>query len=41
MNDSHHMAIVNGVQIHFVIGGHGDPVFYYTDGRQLGMNGTK
>jgi alpha/beta hydrolase fold len=23
---SHHMAIVNGVQIHYVIGGHGDPV---------------
>ena len=23
---SHHMAVVNGVQIHYVIGGHGDPV---------------
>ncbi|MFZ0223831.1 MAG: hypothetical protein WB988_14150 [Candidatus Nitrosopolaris sp.] len=23
---SHHMALVNGVQIHYVIGGHGDPV---------------
>ena len=23
---SHHMAFVNGVQIHYVIGGHGDPV---------------
>ena len=22
----HHMAVVNGVQIHYVIGGHGDPV---------------
>jgi hypothetical protein len=23
---SHHMAVINGVQIHYVIGGHGDPV---------------
>jgi hypothetical protein len=23
---SHHMASVNGVQIHYVIGGHGDPI---------------
>jgi hypothetical protein len=23
---SHHMTVVNGVQIHYVIGGHGDPV---------------
>jgi hypothetical protein len=23
---SHHMAVVNGVQIHYVIGGHGAPV---------------
>ena len=23
---SHHMAVVNGVQIHYVIGGHGNPV---------------
>ena len=23
---SHHMALVNGVQMHYVIGGHGDPV---------------
>jgi len=22
----HHMAVVNGVQIHYIIGGHGDPV---------------
>ena len=26
MSFSHHMASVNGVQIHYVIGGHGDPV---------------
>ena len=24
---SHHMASVNGIQLHYVIGGHGDPVF--------------
>src|SRR4029079_18441676 len=23
---SHHMASVNGIQLHYVIGGHGDPV---------------
>ena len=23
---SHHMVVVNGIQIHYVIGGHGDPV---------------
>ena len=23
---SHHMATVNGTQIHYIIGGHGDPV---------------
>ena len=25
----HHMAVVNGVQIHYVIGGHGDPVVLF------------
>ena len=24
---SHHMAAVNSIQMHYVIGGHGDPVF--------------
>ena len=23
---SHHMASVNGIQLHYVIGGHGDPI---------------
>jgi hypothetical protein len=23
---SHHMASINGIQLHYVIGGHGDPV---------------
>jgi len=31
----HHMALVNGVQIHYVIGGHGDPVVLLH-----GMNGV-
>src|SRR5919197_267126 len=26
MTFSHHMASVNGIQLHYVIGGHGDPV---------------
>ena len=26
MTFSHHMASVNGIQMHYVIGGHGDPV---------------
>ena len=30
----HHIAVVNGVQIHYVIGGHGDPVVLLH-----GMNG--
>jgi pimeloyl-ACP methyl ester carboxylesterase len=26
MTFSHHMASINGIQMHYVIGGHGDPV---------------
>ena len=37
---SHHMASVNGIQMHYVIGGHGDPVVFYTDGQKHGMHGT-
>jgi hypothetical protein len=32
----HHMALVNGVQIHYVIRGHGDPVVLL----HIGMNGA-
>jgi pimeloyl-ACP methyl ester carboxylesterase len=34
------MASVNGVQIHYVIGGHGDPVVFVHDWHTCGMNGA-
>ena len=30
MTFSHHTASVNGIQLHYVIGGHGDPVSFIT-----------
>jgi len=41
MTFSHHTASVNGIQLHYVIGGHGDPQFCCMDGRKHGMHGTK
>ena len=38
---SHQMASVNGIQMHYVIGGHGDPWSYYMVGQKLGMHGIK
>jgi hypothetical protein len=37
---THHKTTVNGILMHYVIGGKGDPVvFYCMDGQRLGMNG--
>ena len=36
----HHTASINGIQMHYVIGGQGDPVDCM-DGHKHGMNGTK
>jgi hypothetical protein len=41
MTFSHHTASVNGIQLHYVIGGHGDPVVLLMDGQKHGMNGIK
>jgi hypothetical protein len=37
---SHHMASVNGVQLHYVIGGHGDPVVLLHGCHRHGINGV-
>src|SRR5215217_408830 len=36
---SHHTASVNGIQMHYVIGGKGDPLCYCMDFHNPGMNG--
>ena len=36
---SHHMASVNGIQMHYVIGGQGDPWSCCMDFHNHGMNG--
>ena len=36
---SHHMASVNGIQLHYVIGGQGTPLYYCMDFHNHGMNG--
>ena len=41
MTFSHHTASVNGIQLHYVIGGQGDPVVLLHDGQKHGMNGIK
>ena len=37
---SHHTAAENGIQLHYVIGGKGDPLVYYMDGQKHGMDGA-
>jgi hypothetical protein len=37
----HHTASVNGIQLHYVIGGHGPPIVLYMDGQKHGMDGIK
>ena len=36
---SHHMASVNGIQMHYVVGGRGDPIVLLHGIRKRGMNG--
>jgi hypothetical protein len=37
---SHHMATVNGIQLHYVMGGEGDPVVLCMVGLKHGTNGV-
>jgi hypothetical protein len=38
---THHTTIVNGIKLHYVIGGDGEPVFFYTATLKLPMLGAK
>ena len=37
---SHHLAIVNGIQMHYVIGGQGNPIVLLMDFQKHGTNGV-